>query len=413
MRTGGLRFKTVIITAKEKICFLESPDCNPVACPYAKGHFDRINDAIYDLLTSLDNFSRETIEEYARKHEVCPFELGLDMSLFADAVICDYNYVFDPNVYLRRFFSDSPQGKYVFLVDEAHNLAERAMKMYSAELVKEDVMTVKRLIKEYDNKLSRALETLNRKFLLIKRETETVKIYDDISDFIMALNRAYARLDDFLEDEEQFEAKNELLEFYFKVRHFINMYDNMGEEDYVIYAERETDGRLKLKLLCVNPANSLKQRLSKGISTTFFSATLLPIKYYKDMLGAEEEDYAVYASSVFDEKTRGLFIASDVSSKYTRRGELEYQRIAAYINACVRQHRGNYMVFFPSHSFLTAVYEQYIRLYDAPDTELLCQKSSMSEAEREEFLESFTRERTEGYLIGSALSAGSFPRASI
>ncbi len=414
LREKGLSFKTVIITAKEKICPLESPDCNPVACPYAKGHFDRINDAIYDLLTSTDDFSREVIERYADKHMVCPFELSLDISLFSDAVICDYNYVFDPNVYLRRFFSDNPQGDYVFLVDEAHNLADRAMKMYSAELLKEDILSLKRLVSDYDNRLSRALDSVNRKLLLIKRETEKVKVHEDISDFMMALNKAYSRLNDYLEDEdrdkdkEKDQARAEILDYYFKLRHFINMYDNMGKEDYVIYSELLSDGRLMLKLLCVDPSNSLRIRLSKGVSTIFFSATLLPVKYYRDMLGADKEDYAVYASSIFDERKRGLFIASDVSSKYTRRGELEYLRISEYINSLVEGRKGNYMVFFPSHSFLLSVYEQYIKRYGEGNARVLCQKSSMTEEEREEFLRSFTEEEHSSSLIGFCVMGGIF-----
>ena len=398
LRDKGLRFKTVILTAKEKICFQEQKSCNPEDCPFAKGHFDRINDAIYDLLTHSDSFSRESIEEYAIKHQVCPFELGLDMSLFSDAVICDYNYVFDPNVYLRRFFSDNPAGNYIFLVDEAHNLVDRAIKMYSAELFKEDFLTVKSLVREVDHKLSRALDTCNRKLLLIKRQTEPGKarVFSDITELILALNRVYARLDDFLEEQERFEKREELLDFYFRLMHFINMYDNLGDNNYVIYSEFGDDGRLMLKLLCVDPSENLKQRLTKAVSTVFFSATLLPIRYYRDMLGAEAEDYAVYAKTVFDEKKRGLFIASDVSSKYTRRNELEYRRIAEYIRAVANSRLGNYMVFFPSHSFLTRVYEQYTTCFGEEEEELLCQKSSMNEAEREEFLASFEKARADG-----------------
>ncbi|MCR5789406.1 MAG: ATP-dependent DNA helicase [Lachnospiraceae bacterium] len=410
LRGQGLRFKTVTITAKEKICPLEDMDCNPVACPRAKGHFERINDAIYDLLTSLDNFDRDTIEQYAQKHQVCPFELGLDMSLFSDAVICDYNYVFDPNAYLRRFFSDNSQGRYVFLVDEAHNLVERAMDMYSAVLYKEDFLTAKNLVKEYDNRLSRALSTCNRKLLLIKRETESCTVHEDISDLIMAMNRAYSRMDDFLEEEreDRFAHRTELLEFFFKLRHFINMYDNRGKDDYVIYSELKTDGRLMLKLLCTDPSGNLKQRLLKSVSTIFFSATLLPVRYYRDMLGGETEDYAVYAKSVFDARKRGLFIASDVSSKYTRRNELEYQRIAAYIAAVVRQRAGNYMVFFPSHSFLSAVYESYQGTYTDERTEILCQKGAMTEEERESFLQRFMDDRPGSSLVGFCVMGGIF-----
>ncbi|HOO28634.1 MAG TPA: DEAD/DEAH box helicase family protein, partial [Lachnospiraceae bacterium] len=157
LRGNGLQMKTVIITAKEKICPLGKPECNPEACPYAKGHYDRVNDAIYDLLMQEDSFSRDKIEEYAKKHTVCPFEMGLDMSLFADAVICDYNYVFDPNVYLRRFFGEGAQGEYLFLIDEAHNLVERAMDMYSATLYKESFLELKHLVEVSDKKLGKGL----------------------------------------------------------------------------------------------------------------------------------------------------------------------------------------------------------------------------------------------------------------
>ena len=124
-----LQYKIIILTAKEKICFCEKAECNPDYCPYAKGHFDRINDAVYELITEADDFSREVIEKQAEKWQVCPFELGLDVSLWADAVICDYNYVFDPNACLKRFFADGVKGEYLFLVDEAHNLVERGREM--------------------------------------------------------------------------------------------------------------------------------------------------------------------------------------------------------------------------------------------------------------------------------------------
>ena len=147
LRGQGLRCKSVIVTAKEKICFCEKTECNPLACPYAKGHFDRINDALFELIENEDRFSREVIEEYARKHSVCPFEMSLDLSLFSDAVICDYNYLFDPHVYLKRFFAPGAGKEYFFLVDEAHNLVERGREMYSAQLVKEDFLEVKKVKK--------------------------------------------------------------------------------------------------------------------------------------------------------------------------------------------------------------------------------------------------------------------------
>ncbi|MCR5356305.1 MAG: ATP-dependent DNA helicase [Lachnospiraceae bacterium] len=406
LREQGLKLKSVVITAKEKICPLEKPECNPDACDRAGGHYDRINDAMYDLLMHEDSFTREKIEEYALKHRVCPFELCLDMSLFSDTVICDYNYVFDPNVYLRRFFSDASGQSYIFLVDEAHNLVERGMNMYSAALLKEDLLVLKRVVKEADPKLNRALGSCNRKLLLLKRECESCMVLDEIGDIILSLNKLMARLETFLDEQEHFPYMDEVLDLYFRVRHFLNMYDNMKEDDYRIYCRHTGAGDFMIKLLCVNPSESLKLRLMKGRSTIFFSATLLPVKYYKDMLGADEGDYEVYAESVFDPKKRGLFIAADVSSKYTRRNEKEYATIAEYIADVCSAKPGNYMVFFPSHAFLEKVYEIFERDHYDGTGRLLKQGSNMREEEREEFLSGF--KTNDGTLIGFCVMGGIF-----
>ena len=183
LRDHGLQFKSVVITAKEKICFMEETECNPDHCPYAKGHFDRINAAMYDLLTHEAHFERAKIEEYARKYMVCPFEMSLDMSLFADGIICDYNYLFDPHVYLKRFFAESKNDKYLFLIDEAHNLVDRGREMYSATLVKEDFLTLKKRVKVYDKKLEKRLEACNHQLLSMKKECENYRKYDSIDPF--------------------------------------------------------------------------------------------------------------------------------------------------------------------------------------------------------------------------------------
>ena len=136
LREQALRMKVIVLTAKEKICFCEETNCNPDYCPYAKGHYDRVNDAVYELLVSSDEMSRELLENQARKRRVCPHEMSLDVSTWVDAVVCDYNYVFDPNAHLRRFFGEGVKGEYLFLIDEAHNLVERGREMYSAQIYK-------------------------------------------------------------------------------------------------------------------------------------------------------------------------------------------------------------------------------------------------------------------------------------
>lgn len=417
LQKNGLHIKTIVLTAKDKICFLkqeeiaqEEAECNPEACPYADGHYNRINDAMYDLLTQEEHFTREKVQAYAAKHRVCPFELSLDMSLFTDVIICDYNYVFDPRVYLKRFFSDNV-GKqdYVFLIDETHNLLDRGREMYSAVLFKESFLQIKHLIKELSPQIAKFLDKCNKELLAMKRQCENYRKEEEIDSFVIILNHLFAAIDDFLDEHDTFPNKKELIEFYFEIAHFLNIYEIM-DENYVAYSQLLDNGDFMLKLFCVNPAVNLRQCMQKGRSTILFSATLLPIQYYKKLLGGEATDYEVYAKSTFDEKKKALLIANDVTSKYTRRSEEEFRRIAAYIYEVVRQRQGNYMVFLPSHLFLEQVYDCFMKVYyDTKTMECIVQEDYMNETKREEFLLRFQKNRTkESILIGFCVMGGIF-----
>lgn len=389
LRLKGLRFKTVVLTAKEKVCMNGECECNPASCPYAKGHFDRINEAVFDLITKEDCFSRESIETYAEKHQVCPFEFALDASLFADGIIGDYNYLFDPHVHLKRFFAEGNQSKGIFLVDEAHNLVERGRDMYSAVLVKENFLELKKQVKPYSVRMEKQLEKCNRELLLLKRETERVKQWSTIESFVLALNRLSTTMTEYLENHDDSPVRDKVLEFYFEISHFLLMYDGISD-DYVMYTQMGDEGEFFLKLFCVNPAKKLKACMEKGVSSILFSATLIPVQYYKKLLGGTKEDYEIYADSVFDTGKRALFIGNDVTSKYTRRNEEEYYRIASYVYNIVKERQGNYMVFFPSYSMMEKIHTIYEREFQSKtDVRCLLQKESMSEEEREEFLNQF------------------------
>ncbi len=472
LRGKGLRLKSVILTAKEKICFMEETECNPDFCPYAKGHYDRVNDAVFDMLNREERFDRGTIEAYAARHMVCPFEMCLDASLFADAVICDYNYLFDPHVYLKRFFGEGAAGNYIFLIDEAHNLLERGREMYSAVLYKEAFLELSRELKKtlasqkdrkrkrgkntevsgqmdlnmtlvstdvsyildglegggcaeasgddsglpetacgdgaygnpgggcgarsvlarqgYGEKLVHHLEKCNRELLALKRRCEDYCVVESIEAFTESLMRLRTVLEDYLSEQEEGElpVRERLLEFYFAVSHFFTVYDLL-DENYVKYTQLCDDGSFFLKLLCVNPGGNLRSCMRRGRSTILFSATLLPIQYYKKLLGGEPEDYEVYARSVFQPDRRGLFIAADVTSKYTRRSEEEYECIARYIEEIVKNRHGNYMVFCPSYAFLRIVHGKYVDNFGGEGRECILQSESMSEEDREAFLDRF------------------------
>lgn len=405
LKEKGLLYKTITLTAKEKICFCEEAECNPDACPYAKGHFDRVNDAVFDLITHSGDWSREVLEEQAKKHMVCPFEMSLDVSNWADAVICDYNYAFDPQAHLKRFFSESGKGEYLFLIDEAHNLVERGREMYSASLYKEDLLEVRKMVKAEDPKLAKRLSECNQQFLELKRECEHYQILKSVSHIALKLMNVLSKLEDYLEECKDAEKKKRVLDFYFAVRSFLNIHDIM-DENYVIFSEMMEDGRFQIKLFCVNPAVNLQNYLEQGNSTIFFSATLLPVHYYKKLLSVEKDDYAVYAHSSFPQENKFLFIGTDVSTRYTRRGESTYQRFARYIAVMAEQKKGNYMAFFPSYRFLEEVHTCFLECVDH-EVDSICQVSYMDEEQREEFLEEFEQER-EKSLVAFCVMGGIF-----
>lgn len=420
----GMRFRFVTITSKEKICVLEKPECNPEKCPRAKGHFDRVNDAVFDMLTQEETITRNLIEQYATKHMVCPFEMCLDVAVWADAVICDYNYVFDPNVALKRFFAEDKKQDIVFLIDEAHNLVERAREMYSAEVTKEQFLLVKRLIHGKSKNMEKHLENCNSVLLRMKRECEDFKVWDNIGDFVVTLMQLSAEYEDFLKEMVlDYEAKEAVLTLYFEIRRFLAVYESMDWE-YCIYTDYTLEGNFRIKLLCLEPARQLKERLQKGRSAILFSATLLPIGYYKEQLGGELEDYAIYVPSPFQTEKRLLLLGKDVSTKYTRRTKGEYEKIAKYLEAFVSAKVGNYFVFFPSYQMLEKMIEVVINMlhwkivdvnqtekeeeeqlllsFLDPSVQFYVQQPMMTEEEKEWFLQAFSEQptkRTVGFCV--------------
>lgn len=413
LREHGLYFSTVTITAKEKLCPLEKTECNPDACPYAKGHYDRVNDAVYEIIHQESGITRETVLLYARQFDVCPFEFCLDISNWVDGIVCDYNYVFDPNAKLKRYFAEGVTGDYLFLIDEAHNLVNRAREMFSAVLVKEDVLTVRRILKGHAggwrrgdaSKVERSLDKCNKNLLELKRSCEGYQVLEDVNLLAANLMAAFAELESFMEEEKEFPDRDVVLDFYFDVRHFLNMYEGL-DDHYRIYTELGQDGAFRLRLFCIDPSKCLADCLAKGRGSVFFSATLLPILYYKKLLSGNEEDYAVYAESPFARENRLLLIGSDVSSRYTRRNRAEFAKIVDYIRALAESHRGNYLVFFPSYQYMEAVKRQLDEDFDGSFTWKM-QGSHMSEAEREEFLADFEAERDQSF-VGLCVLGGIF-----
>ena len=406
LRDRGLLFKVVTITAKEKLCFCDKPECDPEKCPYAKGHYDRINDAVYELWTTEQSFDRETLLRHAQKWQVCPFELSLDLAVWMDGVICDYNYVFDPNVYLKRFFGENVSGNYLFLIDEAHNLVDRGREMYSASISLDDVIETRKFVKPYSQKLWKKLGKVKKQMEELKQNCGEWKVQENAGVLPISLLSVQGEMDQLLEEPPAQEVVDGILDFYFAVRNFLNI-SELVDDNYVVYTAFGEDGRFYEKLFCVNPAENLQKYLDKGNSTVFFSATLLPLQYYRKMLSTRSENFGMYVESPFEQKKRCLMICRDVSSKYTRRGYEEYRKIAEYIARMSWQKKGNYMVFFPSYRLMEDVYQVYQDEFSVSWVRCISQHASMTELEREEFLEEFTEE-TEETLVGFCVMGGIF-----
>lgn len=406
LRDRGACLTSVTITAKDRLCFLEKRDCNPDACPYAKGHFDRVGKAAYDLVCEEGQITEQVILERAEREKVCPFEFCLDLTEWTDCIICDYNYVFDPNVRLQRFFGDGSKGEHIFLIDEAHNLAERGREMYSAAVVKESFLKAKKIYSGYPD-IVKLADAVNRRMLALKKDCgDAYKVYPDSSalePLTEAVRRLFEALSGLPDRDPSWKPTDEASDFFFSLRDYLAAWDRLSES-YRIYTENRGDGTFQARLFCVNPSEQITKCVRQGIAAVFFSATLLPIAYYRDLLTGSQDTPAIYIPSPFDRRRRLIAAASDVTTRYTRRSAAEYARCGQYITAMLQARKGNYLVFFPSYRMLqnvvsvTAVPEGY---------RVLRQSQEMDGASREEFLRCFSdRDRpTVGFCVTGGIFA--------
>lgn len=404
MRSYGLKFRTITLTAKDKVCFNKGVGCNPEQCEYAKGHFDRVNDALIDILSNEENITRETVEEYSKKHRVCPFEYSLDLSLWVDCIICDYNYVFDPRVYLKKFFLNN-KGDYAFLIDEAHNLVDRAREMFSAELNKSSFLELKKIMKSKDQQLAKTLSKINTYMIGLRKqcgEQGFLVKEQELKDLYQILKSLIEESEVWLSKSYNTEGFEQLLELYFDSLAFIRI-SELFDERYVTFIETKKS-EVKIKLFCLDPSYLLSQAVKRGKTAVFFSATLTPLGYFRSILGGNDDDYMISLPSPFEKSNLCLLIADNISTKYRNR-ESSYDKIVEIIKVTAAQKPGNYFVYFPSYKYLNEVYTRFID--ECPEISTIIQGSSMSEEERETFLSEFQPDTSE-VLVGFGVLGGIF-----
>lgn len=372
LNAEGLRMKSCTLTAKEKLCINNEVKCNPKDCPYAKGHYDRVNECIMEIYEKEDHFLPEIIIEYAEKHRLCPVELQFDLSSYSDMIIGDYNYVFDPIVYLKRFF-DETLDPYVFLVDEAHNLVSRGRDMYSAELSREEILDLQTRIKD-ETKLYRSLVKISELMENLNHGRVLKEIPDQLDDKI---RRAMGRMEDFLYDKKDHPDYEEIQEFYFRCYRFMKIIE------YYSFAFRTIVEEEILQIYCLDPSEIFQDILQRAVSTTFFSATLQPMDFYGEVFGLLDY-YKGRLPSPFDPRNLDVGIIP-ISTRYRDRG----RNLKEYRGICQEflKAKGNAFLFFPSYSFMDHILEGI-----AMEKHYKIQRPQMTRKERQELLHSFTED---------------------
>lgn len=404
LRGKGLRLKSLTITAKEKICFCPDAGCSPEACEFARGYFDRINDAVRQAFVH-DAFTRETIERLAQETVVCPFEFSLDLALWADCIICDYNYAFDPRVYLRRFFQDDI-GNYTFLIDEAHNLVDRAREMFSAEIRKQPFLDLRQSLKGRLKTLSAAAGKLSTALLGFKKRCDAAGgelAEPDAPDSLIP------SLEGFLKEAELWLVKNhktafrqEVLDRYFEAVWCKRVLDSYDERYATVMESWRHD--VRLKLFCLDPSEKLREALKRSQTAVFFSATMTPLSYFRQIFGCADTAHTLALPSPFPPQNLCLLIASRLSTRYKDR-DRTLPQVAQTLISFVRQRRGNYLLFFPSYRYMQQLHDTFQS--HQPDADIIVQTSGMTEGERDEFLACFAHDNTRT-LVGFAVMGGVF-----
>ncbi len=425
MHSAGAKLKTIFISAKDTVCacakkqasgLSASNFCNSFDCELARGYYDRVNGAIRELVENYSGYTQSLISSVALKHRVCPYELSLDLSLLCDVIICDYNYVFDPIIYFQRYFGeDGERARYVFLIDEAHNLPDRAIDMYSASLSRNSIEAVASVIPPYDSELLSELDGFIRELEdskklcydnMFKNEKgeETGYYISKIaySVFEKRIERLHSVMGAWIRKNRLSPVLNEVKSLSRDIAKYKKI-SELFDDRYTFFIE-VSGGDVKVRLACLDPSHQLALCHNRAVSSVMFSATLEPIDYFSDILGGERDSTRLQLPSPYEQKNLGLFCVDSVNTRFEER-ENSYKKIASCIAGTVSGRAGNYIVFFPSYKYMSEVLDAFEKKY--PKVKVFAQKQNMTYGEREEFLANFKDD--EGVLrVGFCVLGGSF-----
>ena len=401
LKENGLSLSDIMITAKDKICFCKGQACNPEECPYAKGYYNKIQTVLRYAILNYDDFDLQTITQSAYENQICPFEFELDLSLFMDVIICDYNYLFDPISYMKRYF-DEDTSSFLVLVDEAHNLVDRSRDMYSASLSYKQFLEARKSVCHSKlHQLKLAMSKMNKMFKeYLVNPKDGNYILDEFYEYTYKTISSFITSMQDINKNENKEMSKELLEFYLEVNRFSRILEFYNDH-FICYYEIHDDD-LILHVSCLDASSFLYSSLRRLRGSVLFSATLSPIEYYVDMLGGKKEDAQLILPSPFPVDNLKIIIAPKVSIRYKNR-DASYQQVADYIKAFVKNKVGNYFVFLPSYEYLTNLMP-YI---DMEDVDVYEQDRGMSDEDKEAFLTNF-KPHPERTTLGFVIVGGAF-----
>ena len=400
LKEQGLSLSDIIITAKDKICFCKGKACNPDECPYTKGYYDKIQTILRYAILTYDDFDLNAINQIAYENQICPFEFELDLSLFMDVIICDYNYLFDPISYMKRYF-DEDASHYLVLVDEAHNLVDRSRDMYSASLSYESFKEARKSVRHSKlHKLKLALSKMNKMFKEYADVEDGNHIVSFFNDYTYKTISSFITTMQDVNKNENKEVSKELLNFYLDVNRFSRILEFVNK-NYLLFFKKDKE-EIELNAICLDASNFLNACMDKIKGTVLFSATLSPLDYYVDTLGGDDKDARLVLPSPFQKDHLKIIIVPNVSIRYKKR-EASYQKVADYIKGFVKNKIGNYFIFLPSYEYLDNLMP-YIAI---EDVEIYKQDREMSDEDREIFLTNF-KPAPEKTTLGFVVVGGAF-----
>ena len=400
LKENGLSLSDIIITAKDKICFCKGQACNPDECPFTKNYYDKIQTVLRYAILTYDDFDLNTITQIAYENQICPFEFELDLSLFMDVIICDYNYMFDPISYMKRYF-DEDSSHFLALIDEAHNLVDRSRDMYSASLSYEYFKEARKSVRHSKlHKLKLALSKMNKMFKEYLDSEDGNHILEYLHDNTYRTISSFITTMQDINKNENKEMSKELLSFYLDVNRFSRMLEFVNK-NYLCYYTVDKDNVI-LNLNCLDASMYLSSILERIKGSVLFSATLSPLDYYVNTLGGDEKDAQLVLPSPFPKENLKIIIAPNVSIRYKNR-DTSYKKVADYITSFVKNKVGNYFVFLPSYEYL----HNLMPHINIDNVDIFEQDREMSDEEREAFLLNF-KPNPEKTTIGFVIVGGAF-----